>query len=106
MTFEEAKAMLNACTRHELRDHAFGDCEYSWTNAAGEDVASGYIGSAGSEVGIGDTCFVDREADELSKCGILGEVERNDSTGPDEFRPGECMRGLTQEGVLDELTNK
>ena len=30
MTLDEAITLLASCTRNELRDHAFGDCEVYW----------------------------------------------------------------------------
>lgn len=109
MTLEEAKELLNQCTRHECRDHAFGDREIYFTMGA-VDVAEGYAGGGRSDIVIygaspeEDARFNGKEADELFECGAVGGIERNDSTGPDEYQEGECMPGLTLEGVLDELT--
>lgn len=113
LTLEQAKTLLNSCDRYELRDHAFGDVEVSWTKDD-KDVASGYDGASSTSVYFHDgacdeptnVVFRDQEAIELLKCGTLRKVERNDSTGPDEFTKGECMPGLTPSGVLDELVNK
>ena len=109
MTLEEAKELLNQCTRHECRDHAFSDREIYFTMGA-VDVAEGYAGGGLSDIVIygaspeEDARFNGNEADELFECGAVGGIERNDSTGPDEYQEGECMPGLTLEGVLDELT--
>lgn len=103
VTFEQAKELLAGCTRSELRDHAFGDREIYWSNAADESVGSGYSGSSGAEVAVGDSVFHGEEAEQLVVLGTIGKVERNDSTGPDEFEEGECMPGLTLEGVRKEL---
>ena len=108
MTLEEAKKLINSCTRHELRDHAFGDSEVYWEKD-GKEVADGYYGrnaSCGSineyvdgkPVGV-EWSFSGREALELRKCGTTGGIERNDSTGPDRYQEGACMPSLTLEGV-------
>lgn len=117
MTFEEAKQFLAEAVRGELRDHAFGDCEVTWEKD-GKVVGFGYFGGAKPGVTVfpeGDGQdeedgkkkpsfeFEGNEAHELRKCGKL-EVERNDSTGPDTYREGATMPGLTREGVLAELT--
>lgn len=124
MNLDEAKTLLNLCTRDELRDHAFGDREVSWTrkdkNGKTLLVADGYFG--GSGVGVGGVSilgpedengqmttiasFDGKEATELAKCGADVHIERNDSTGPDTYADGKCMPGLTLEGVLKELTGK
>lgn len=107
MTLDEAKTLLNTCKREELQDHAFGDCEVYWMRGE-ETVAAGYFGgsSEGSidiGIGVGRTRFSGAEADELRGCGARGRVERNDSTGPADFRQGECLPALTPEGVAEEL---
>jgi len=103
MTFEEAKAILNTCVREELRDHAFGDREIYWTRD-GQEIAFGYSGSSVSFGFSGDdTVFSDDEVRELLRCGSLGTVERNDSTGPDTYTDGACMPGLTLAGVREEI---
>lgn len=106
ITFQEAKLLLADCQRSELRDHAFGDREVYFVNAVGDTVAEGYSGSSGSSLHVSGTEFVGKQADELLTLGHQGSVERNDSTGPDEYHEGECLPGLTTEGVLDELVNK
>ena len=107
MNLEEAKAVLSTARRDECRDHAFGDCEVYWRNGD-EEVAYGYFGGESREVrvklSIGEVAFAGDEADELRSAGQRGLVGRNDSTGPDDYREGECMPGLTKEGVLRELT--
>lgn len=105
MTLEEAKKLLDECVREELRDHAFGDSEVTWMRG-GEEVANGYYGSTAA---VGGSIphpweFKGHEAQELRECGRLGAVERNDSTGDDVYREGECRYGLTLAGVLAELT--
>ena len=111
MILLEAMAILGGARRYELRDHAFGDREITWitTGEDEKDVGSGYFSGSCSEVsvlGTNDTwtSFVGDEADELSKCGTLSSVERNDSVGPDTYEEGEVMPGLTKYGVLEELT--
>lgn len=105
MTREEAKELLNGCERHELRDHAFGDAEIFWENK-GEVVAEGYFGASFAEVWIKSTGvrFTNDFAWDMRKCGELGETSRNDETGPDTYIEGQIMRGLTLEGVREELT--
>jgi hypothetical protein len=112
LTLDQAKQALEGTTRHELRDHAFGDMEVTWVKKEDNhevEVASGYFGGTAS-VGFLDPdpskssgSFVDDDARQLLQCGEL-EVERNDSVGPDKFVEGSCMPGLTLQGVRKELT--
>lgn len=108
MEVNEAKSILDGCTRHELRDHAFGDMEVTWMK--GETViADGYFGSSMASVTIGDdptASFSNDDAHALKSAGTLGEVGRNDETGPSEYVEGQTMPGLTLEGVRDELERK
>lgn len=110
MTLEEAKKILDACKRCELRDHAFGDREIYWFDSRGAEVAFGYFGGDSKPcVGItveGDEAdgeFYGHAARELAKCGQEGAIDRNDETGPDTYRDGACMPGLTMEGVKKEI---
>lgn len=107
MNVETAKNILNQCERHELRDHAFGDMEVSWTKD-GNEVGAGYFGGGVADVSlIGEfSDFHDEDARALQSCGTLAHVERNDSTGPEEFVEGQTMPGLTKEGVREELQHK
>lgn len=106
MDLQKAMDLLNECTRSELRDHAFGDVEVTWYKG-GQFVASGYFGLDESEVDIAASIVHEREeftftgelADRLRNCGTLGEVDRNDETGPDAFVEGQTMPGLTLDGV-------
>lgn len=115
LSFEGAKEFLNTCTREELQDHAFGDAEITWRKN-GAMVAEGYIGGTTAYVTIGifddpdppidvrpSGSFSDQEARQLRLCGTLGTVERNDSTGPADYREGQTMPALTREGVRAEL---
>lgn len=111
MNFEEAKTLLNSATRWELRDHAFGDTEFGWTDAQGNHIAEGYSGGGRCSVWFNDpdetySCDDVDEARELKRCGTLGPVERNDETGPDNYVEGYIMPGLTKEAVREELTTK
>lgn len=85
-TFEDAKKFLNLCHRLELRDHAFGDREITWT-LLDVEVAGGYFGGGSREVWIdqehGGGSWTGQEASELVVCGKIDRVERNDETGPD-----------------------
>jgi hypothetical protein len=103
MTLDEAKTLLDACEREELRDHAFGDREVSWfrkgvTDARGEriEVASGYQGGGSIGVSFSSTepppygesrkclaSFKDDNARALFSCGTLVRADRNDETGDD-----------------------
>lgn len=129
MPMEEAKALLAACRRCELRDHAFGDAEVTWERGPHGDgaiyVATGFFGGEGSTVSIylfdakgqhvmeperglswAAVHFDGEDARALRSCGARGAVERNDSTWPDRYAEGQTMRGLTSEGVLDEITRR
>ena len=111
---EELKKLLSESTRSELRDHAFGDREIYWKHPVLGDFAKGYSGpgapglfvydkddeGAGYEVSETDEVNIS----DLFKLGIRGQVERNDSTGPDTYQEGKTMPGLSSEGVLNELT--
>lgn len=108
MDIEEATKILSSAIRSELRDHAFGDMEVTWTKD-GIVIADGGFGSSMDYVTIGveeHTMFSFKNADarKLMSCGTLGKVGRNDETGPDEFVEGQVMPGLTTQGVFDELT--
>lgn len=107
MDFDEAAKILKEATRSELRDHAFGDREIFWEKD-GKDIAGGYLGRGVPEVWfIGKSgCFTDEEARELAKLGISGRIERNDETGPDEYKDGEVMPGLSKGDVYKELTGE
>lgn len=109
MNFEEAKIFLNKHIRWELRDHAFGDLEFGWTDVSGKEIAGGYSGGGKCEVWItGDPVafFNGDTARELKTFGITGKISRNDMTGPDEFVEGYIMPGLTKEAVLEEITKR
>jgi hypothetical protein len=109
MSFEQAKIMLNAATRWELRDHAFGDCEFGWDDGHGSAIAEGYSGGGKISVwfNLPDGHYGRFEGDmarELKQCGTLKSVERNDETGPEQYVEGYIMPGLTKEAVLKEIT--
>jgi hypothetical protein len=115
MNVQEATELLSTCVRSELRDHAFGDSEIYWS-LLGEPIAEGYFGSGSASVSVftssteastlpdGEETFEGDEAHQLRRCGVEGEIERNDETGPDEYDEGTTMPGLTLEGVRQELT--
>jgi hypothetical protein len=105
MDFETAKTFLNNSVRSELRDHAFGDVEMFWSRGK-EEVGTGYFGGGTSEVYVQGTTFTGQEAHDLRKCGVEGEIHRNDETGPDLFVEGFVEPGLTKEGVFRELTGE
>lgn len=109
ISLEEAKKLLNSCTRSECRDHAFGDREIFWCDAHGRHVAEGYNSSVWiySDVETQETFdfdFSEKEARQLLSCGTVGTIDRNDTTGPDDYVEGRTMSGLTIEGVRKELT--
>jgi hypothetical protein len=88
MTFEDAKKILNSCTRYESRDHSFGDREIYWTREDVE-VAEGYFGGGDADVFIlipEQKVFRGEQARELAKCGAIVHIGRNDETGPDNYR--------------------
>lgn len=102
---DAAIALLSTATREELRDHAFGDCEVYW-RVDGHEVGYGYFGGDHCSVTVNPNepvTFKGADAQQLRHIGKLGLVERNDSTGPDDYREGDCMPGLTLEGVRREL---
>lgn len=106
MDVEIAKEVLNTCERRELRDHAFGDSEVFWV-LDGKKIADGYFGKSSAYVTINSdpsVKFENEEARQLQECGTLAKIDRNDTTGPEEYAEGVVMPGLTKEGVLDELT--
>ena len=109
-TFEETRALLDTCVRSECRDHAFGDREIFWEDAGGNLVAEGYAGASGASVwscsGNEFENMTDDESRALLRCGRQGQLSRNDSTGPDSYDDGECMPGLTVEGVRRELVGE
>lgn len=107
MTIEEAEEFLNACEREELRDHAFGDVEIYWMKD-GDEAARGHFGSTDFSVSIYpmESSFKGAEAQRLRNCGTLKKVERNDETGPDEYKEGQTMKGLSLGDVLMEMTRK
>lgn len=104
MKLAEAKELLDGTVRTELRDHAFGDAEVSWHKDEVE-VASGYFNGTVQEVIIldGPQTFNSDEAKELRSHGVLGDIERNDETGPVHYEEGKMMPGLTSEFVKHEL---
>lgn len=109
MNLDEAKTFLDGCDRHELRDHAFGDMEVSWTKDETE-VACGYLGGANTNIDIHglseDVVFKGDEARALMGCGTLAHRERNDETGPDDFVEGRVMPGLSVDDVHEELVHR
>ncbi len=114
MKFKDVLDLLSTCTREELRDHAFGDTEVYWYTPEGHEVACGYDGSSGFSLTVYElkptlsrsTHFDGEAAKGLRNVGKLGKVERNDEVGPDEFKQGQTMPGLTLEGVLEEITKE
>lgn len=106
MDLSEARELLKDTARLELRDHAFGDREVTWTKKDGL-VAEGYFG--GGDAGVWFTylpnSFEGDDARTLLECGTL-IVARNDQTGPKTFVESKVMPGLTKEAVLDELTKE
>lgn len=103
MTPQEAKNILDSCDRHELRDHAFGDREISWTRR-GLEVAFGY--SDGSTCGVhlvGGEAYEGEDAKMLVDAGTLRHAERNDEAGPTDFVEGRIMPGLTKQAVRQEI---
>lgn len=102
MDVKEAKEILDGCERQELRDHAFGDMEITWTRA-GFEIAYGFGGRLCGVTMIGGDSFEGTEAIGLVSCGTLTQAERNDESGPPDFVPGRIMPGLTREAVKQDL---
>lgn len=95
---------LSSLVREELRDHAFGDCEvYIMLN--GEEVGCGYFGGGIAELHIFEVMLKGEQARFFRDKITIGEVGRNDETGPDNFSVGVTLPGLTLEGVRQELTS-
>lgn len=86
ITLERAMEQLSACVRHELRDHYFGDREIYWIDDKHVTVAEGYEGNDGVSVYIGGVTFKAEDARQLLSCGARGDIERNDTAGPDTWR--------------------
>ena len=87
MDYDKACELLAKCTRHELRDHAFNDRELTWVDGYGHLIALGGAGSSGYSVqmmGFKEE-FTESQARTMIDLGTLGEIERNDETGPDEY---------------------
>lgn len=114
MELDEAKKILTPAIRSELRDHAFGDAEVFWyledleTKGTTQKVfavaATGYFSRNTKEVTLtSGEKFLGKDADELRECGVEGQVDRNDETGPEEYVEGYTMPGLTKEAVYHEL---
>lgn len=108
MDIDEAKTLLDDCDRIELRDHAFGDVEVTWEKE-GVIVATGEFSRQHAQVWIAmgegnpPVTFRGELGRPLRECGTLMTVHRNDETGPDEFKEGEILPGLTKEAVRDEI---
>lgn len=88
MTYAEAYKLLCEASRHEVRDHVFGDREVYWK--LGElEIADGYFGGGSAEVHItyeeDGTSFRGEDARQLVECGREVHISRNDTTGPDHY---------------------
>lgn len=107
MELEQAVEILEGCERWELRDHAFGDTEVTWTKEETQ-IASGYFSGSITDVCFGaDYLWVKFEGDDarrLRECGTESHVSRNDETGPDDYTEGDIMPGLSKGDVYHELT--
>src|SRR5436190_894497 len=102
MVLDEVKKLLDGCVRSELRDHAFGDMEVTWTKN-NMVVGGGYFSGSQASVWIDDEIlghpiFEADDAYDLHGHGILGQINRNDETGPERYVEGQTMPGLTSEG--------
>lgn len=102
MDVNEAKEILDSCDRQELRDHAFGDMEITWTRA-GFEIAYGFGGRECGVTMVGGESFEGDQARKLVHCGTLTQAERNDEVGPPDFVSGRVMPGLTREAVKQDL---
>lgn len=108
MEFEVAKDLLSSAIRSELRDHSFGDAEVFW-HRDGNEIAEGYFSGTTAEITIEEGqvthVFKDAQARELRECGIIGDIERNDMSGPVRYQEGVVSPGLTRQAVRQELTD-
>lgn len=105
MSLASMITVLGDCIRTESRDHAFGDTEVFWFKD-GQPVAEGYFSGDHQSVWSSPNPgihFDGDDAKQLRNCGVLGEVGRNDSSGPSNFVEGAVMPGLTREAVRSEL---
>lgn len=84
MNIEQAKELLNRCTREGLDDYAFGDSERGWW-LDGEHIAEGYFGGSRNAASVTflkeNITFMDDEARKLKFCGTRGSILRNDTVG-------------------------
>ena len=89
ITLADALDLLNSCRRDELRDHAFGDREVTWTDDDG-NVVGFYCNSGQWPHPVYVTRF-DEAGEEIEEAefaatrqvmstGMAGLVERNDVT--------------------------
>lgn len=79
LSVSEARTLLDKCERHELRDRAFGDSEFTFIDEDGEIIAEGYRGQGSISIEVNGNVFDDGEANSLLKAGKPGTVEMNDS---------------------------
>lgn len=84
MNIEQAKELLNRCTREGLNDYAFGDSERGWW-LDDEHIAEGYFGGSRNAASVTflkeNITFTGDDARQLKYCGTRGVIRRNDSVG-------------------------
>lgn len=84
MNIEQAKELLNRCTREGLNDYAFGDSERGWWLDS-EHIAEGYFCGSRGVANVTflkeNIVFTDDQARQLKFCGTRGNVQRNDTVG-------------------------
>lgn len=106
MNFDEAKFILERAERHELRDHAFGDMEVFWRKDE-KIVATGYFGVSSRRINMmNGGIFSGDEAMILKECGNLAGVDRNDTTGPEDFEIGRVMPEIKEELTLHNIFSR
>lgn len=115
IALERVQLLLSESRRTELRDHAFGDRELNWYHPIYGPIASAYSGSSGNTISVryeeaGKIHYFESldytETRTLFLLGTLARIERNDSTGPNKYKEGYTMPGLSSDDVLMELTRK
>lgn len=109
MDLNQAKLLLAKSERHELRDHAFGDAEITWS-VDGVDVAFAYEDGKALHISFYDSennVIAEFEDEDYQELRSLGKacISRNDSTGPVTYTPGKVKSGLSLGDVFNELTS-
>lgn len=89
MLFEEARKYLDQFVRDEYKDHIWNDKEVIWRHPLDDSIRPEILGEAYTDgriasVTIGQSTFLNREAEELLKCGRLAIVGHRVKAMPDD----------------------